>query len=163
MASLYELTDQYRDLAELVDDDDIDYEEFCEAIAQLEDDIESKVANYCKLIRNLQGEADVLKAEADRLTARKRSREHAVQQLKDALGVALDAQGKAKIKTPEFTVSFRTSTRLEITDVAKVPQEYFKPRTEDDVRKADIKKQLVDTGEVLPWCRLVEGRSLSIR
>ena len=163
MPSIYELTDQYRALSELVDDDDIDYDEFTARVGQLEDDLETKVTGYCKLIRNLAAESDALKAEADRLTARRKTRENAIARLKDALGIALDAQGRAKIKTPEFSVGFRTSTRLEITDLTKVPAEYIKPITEDNVRKADIKRQLVDTGEVLPWCRLVEGRSLSIR
>ena len=52
---------------------------------------------------------------------------------------------------------------LKITDLSLVPPEYIKPITEASVMKSEIKKQLVDTGEVLPWCRLVEGRSLTIR
>ncbi|MGI5885709.1 MAG: siphovirus Gp157 family protein [Candidatus Spyradocola sp.] len=163
MPSIYDLTDQYRALEDAAYNDELDYDEFERLLASVEDGIENKVDGYCKIIAGLKADAGCLEAEAKRLTKRKQGLLHQVDRLKQALETALDAQGRGKIKTKLFTVFFTTSTRLEITDLAKVPPEYLKPITEESVRKTEIKRELVDTGEVLPWCRLVEGRSLSIR
>ena len=156
MPSIYELTEQYKRLEDAAYSEEIDEEEFNQLLMEIEGEIESKVNGYCAVIADL-------KAEADRITARRRSLERTIDRMKTALETALDEQGRAKIKTGLWTVALRTSTRLEITDLSLVPPEYIKPITEASVMKAEIKKQLVDTGEVLPWCRLVEGRSLTIR
>ena len=163
MPSIYELTDQYRALEDAAYNDELDYDEFERLLAGIEDDIEAKVDGYCKVIADLKSDAARLKEEENRIAARRRSLSRQADRLKQALETALDAQGRSKIKTKLFTVFFTTSTRLEITDLTKVPPEYLKPVTEDSVRKTEIKRELVGTGEVLPWCRLVEGRSLTIR
>lgn len=163
MPSIYELTEQYKRLEDAAYSEEIDEEEFNQLLMEIEGEIESKVNGYCAVIADLKADADALKAEADRITARRRSLERTIDRMKTALETALDEQGRAKIKTELWTVALRTSTRLEITDLSLVPPEYIKPITEASVMKGEIKKQLVDTGEVLPWCRLVEGRSLTIR
>ena len=163
MPSIYELTEQYRMLEDAIYNDEIEDDELDAMLQRVADEIDVKIDGYCAIIADIKRDADALKAEADRLTSRKRALERRIDHLKAAVGSALDAQGKSKIKTGKWSVSFRMSAKVEITDLSKVPPEYLKPITEDSVRKADIKRELIDTGEVLPWCRLVEGRSLIIR
>ena len=99
------------------------------------------------------------------MRARRQGMEKRAERLKDALADAMDAQGRDKIKTALFSLSFRTSTRVEITDLTTVPSEYIKtrPLTEDDVKKTELSKYLRETGEVLLWARLEAGRSLQIK
>ena len=79
--------------------------------------------------------------------------------------MALDAQGRDKVKTAMFTVYHASSVKLELTDIGAVPEEYIKPRTlkESDINKKAIAEYIKETGEVLPYARLVAGRSLNIR
>lgn len=163
MASIYELTDQYRALEAAAYEDDLEYDEFSARLAQIEDAIEDKTDGYCAVIAGLKADAAAIKEQEQRLSKRRRGLEAKAEQLRQALADAMTAQGRDKIKTKLFTASFRASIRLEITDLTAVPEEYFKPRTEADVRKSEIKKELTETGEVLPWARLVSERGLTIR
>ena len=165
MPSLYQLTDQYRRVEEAAYNDELSYDDFGEALEAVEDDIEHKVDGYCRIIAHLKADVQTLKDEEARIKARRRGLEGSIERLKSALSAAMDAQGKSKIKTSLYTVYHANRTGLEITDLDAVPPEYIKPhkRTEDDVNKKAITALLLETGEVMPWGRLVTGRSLNIR
>ena len=165
MPSLYQLTDQYRQIEEAAYNDELSYDEFCAALDAVEDDIEHMADGYCRIIAHLKADVQALKDEEARIKARRRGLEGSIERLKDALSAAMDAQGKSKIKTSLYTVYHARHNGLEITDLAAVPPEYIKPhkRTEDDVNKKAITALLLETGEVMPWARLVAGRSLNIR
>ena len=165
MPSLYQLTDQYRRIEEAAYNDELSYDDFGAALEAVEDDIEHKVDGYCRIIAHLKADAQALKDEEARIKARRRGLEGSVEHLKAALSAAMDAQGKSKIKTNLYTVYYASRNGLEITDLSAVPPEYIKPhkRTEDDVDKKSITALLLETGEVMPWARLVAGRSLNIR
>lgn len=165
MPSLYQLTDQYRAIEEAAYNDELSYDEFAAMLEAVEDDIERKVDGYCRIIAHLKSDAQALKDEEARIKARQRGLEGSIEHLKNALSVALDAQGKSKIKTNLYTVYYASRTGLEITELDAVPEEYIKPhvRSEKDVDKKSITALLLETGEVMPWARLVKGRSLNIR
>ena len=162
MPSLYQLTDQYRRIEEAAYNDELSYDDFSAALDAVEDDIEHKVDGYCRIIAHLKADVQAIKEEEARIKARRHSLEGSVERLKTALSAA---QGKSKIKTNLYTVYHANRTGLEITDLDAVPPEYIKPhkRTEDDVNKKAITALLLETGEVMPWARLVAGRSLNIR
>lgn len=165
MPSLYQLTDQYRQIEEAAYNDELSYDEFCAALDAVEDDIEHKVDGYCRIIAHLKADIQAIKDEEARIKARRNSLEGSVDRLKTALSAAMDAQGKSKIKTNLYTVYHANRIGLEITELDAVPPEYIKPhkRSEDDVNKKAITALLLETGEVMPWARLVTGRSLNIR
>ena len=75
MASIYELTVQEKRLEDAAYSEEIDEEEFNQLLMEIEGEIESKVDGYCAVIADLKADADALKAEADRITARRRSLE----------------------------------------------------------------------------------------
>ena len=102
--NLYDLTEQYKALEDAAYNDELDYTEFERILSEIEDDIETKVDGYCKVIASLKADAAALKAEEDRLAARRRSLINNAERLRDVLSTALDAQGRDKIKTPMFTV-----------------------------------------------------------
>ena len=104
MPSLYQLTDQYRQIEEAAYNDELSYDDFSAALDAVEDDIEHKVDGYCRIIARLKADVQVLKDEEARIKARRRSLEGSVEHLKTALSAAMDAQGKSKIKTSLYTV-----------------------------------------------------------
>lgn len=165
MPNLYVLTEQYRALEDAAYNDELDYSEFDQLLAEIEGDIEEKTDGYCKVIAALKADAAALKEEEARLANRRRSLENRAERMKAALSVAMDAQGRDKIKTAMFTVYHSSRAKLELTDLEAVPAEYIKPRTikETDIDKKAITDYLKETGEVLPYARLVAGRSLTIK
>ena len=70
MASIYELTDQYRALEAAAYEDDLEYDEFAARLAQIEDAIEDKTDGYCAVIAGLKADAAAIKEQEQRLAAR---------------------------------------------------------------------------------------------
>lgn len=165
MSSLYQLTDQYRSLEEAAYNDELDYDEFERLLLEINGEIEDKVDGYCKVIASIKADAAALKEEETRIAARRKDLENRIQTLRTALSVAMDAQGRDKIKTPLFTVYHVNHKKLEITDLDAVPDEYIKPhkRAETDVDKKALSAYILETGEILPYARMEVGRSLNIR
>lgn len=95
MAKLYEIVDDLRaflDTAEGLEDEQA-YKDTLEALTG---ELDDKVEQWCKAIKNLEGERDATKAEADRLAARTKSIDNNIDRMKDTLKMYLDAAGLKK-------------------------------------------------------------------
>lgn len=160
MTSLYALTNDFQQLADMDAEND---EAFAEALAetldaqgsQLEDKIESTII----VARQLDADAEACKAEAKRLTERAKAFERNAQACRDRVLWAMESTGRDKIKRQLFTVT-RTKPRdmCSIEDADKVPEQYTKliPESRQPV-KADILKAL-KAGEDIPGCRLDQSK-----
>lgn len=67
MATLYELTDEYRQLMEMMEDESIDQEVLRDTLEGLDGELEIKAENYAKVIAELGGKVNVLDREIERL------------------------------------------------------------------------------------------------
>lgn len=111
-------------------------------------------------VRELQAEAEAVKAEADRMIARVKSMQKRSDYLKSMLLEALHATGK--VKTARVTVSIRTTKAVEIEEGASLPEAYTTVKTTVTPNKVAIKQALLDGVEV-PGCSLEARESVSIR
>lgn len=121
-----------------------------------------KLENTGLYVRELNAEADALKAEIERLTDRRRSLEKRSTFLKCLMLQGLDALGATKLKTPMVTISVRTSKAVELdADALDVlPEGFIRIKREAD--KTAIKAAL-EGGFDVPGAHLVENRSLTMR
>ena len=71
MSTLYELTEQYQQLLQLLEDPDEDPRVIADTMEGIEGELEDKADGYGRIIRQLEAESASLKAEEERL-ARKR-------------------------------------------------------------------------------------------
>ncbi len=119
---LYEITDDLKQIEDLfqnaVDENgeprDLTPEEdnfLKECLTLSEDELKEKLEGYGKIIANLKFDADTIKAEADlvkkeyeRLSAKVKAAENRVTSLKSYILWAFDALKLDKVKTPSFTV-----------------------------------------------------------
>ena len=62
---LYELTDQYDEVINLLYDGETDEQTILDTLESIEGEIEDKADNYARIIKNLSAEAEMVKAEAD--------------------------------------------------------------------------------------------------
>ena len=160
--TLYELTDDYMEVASMIDDPDVDPQTIADTLESIGGEIEDKAENYAKVIANATAEADGLAKEIERLARRKKAIETNARRVKDTLQNAMVVTGKTKFKTPLFSFGIQKNpASLEIAEGTTIPERYLIPQ-EPKVDKAAIKAALKD-GEVIDGCTLVQGESLRIR
>ena len=82
MANLYVLTENLLLLQEMLENPIEGEEVLAETIEAIEGEYEWKIENYCKVIKNLEASADACKAEAKRLTDKRKTIENNIDRLK---------------------------------------------------------------------------------
>jgi len=145
------MTQDYDRVLNMLYDPEIPEQAIFDTLELLDTEIETKADGYAKLIRELEVSAETVKAEAARLTERKRSLESKAKALKSNLQEAMLAVGRPKIKTALFSVSVQNNpTKVEINDLQAVlkNRRFIKARklSEDDVDKTAIIARLPRPG-----------------
>lgn len=116
---LYDLTDQYR---RLLDEDD---DAYAVALEQLGGELTEKACNVAAIRAELLAEAEAIKSEVDRLTARMRARTNRADSLKQYLYENMRTAEIDSIKDARFSLRIQDSPMsIEVTDVAQVPDEF---------------------------------------
>jgi gamma-glutamylcysteine synthetase len=137
-----------------------------DALEQLQMERETKLENVACWIKNLTAEGAAIRAEEVSLAERRKVVERKIERLKKYLADALDGE---KFQTAKCAVSFRKTSKVEITDaefVAKWCEDnglfdlvvYSAPT----VSKTEIGK-LLKGGADIPGAALVEGLSLGVK
>ncbi|HEL1625465.1 TPA: siphovirus Gp157 family protein [Streptococcus suis] len=159
MASIYELTGIFKQIAEM---EGIDEETKLDTLESLDwtEQFEEKVENTVKVIKNKEADVDQLKEEIDRLTKRKKSIENDITRLKTGLQGAFEITGHEKVKTLLFTVSLANNQPSVVVDEELLPKKYFIQTLKPD--KTAI-KELLKAGKKVKGAVLQESRSLRIR
>ena len=165
MSTLYQLTDDYMELLELAEDPDTDPQAFADTLECIEGAIEDKADGYAMVIRQIMADVAGLKAEIDRLTARKRTGENAIERMKEALQYAMQTTGKTKFKTQLFSFGIRKNPASVVIDAANVrdfPEQYV-IESEPVLDKKALKDALKAGEDMTGLCHLEQSESLSIR
>ncbi len=158
--NLYELTDSYLKVLELIENGEEGLEDTLESI---NDTIELKADGYARIIRNLEANAVALKTEIDRLTNRRRSIENSIDRLKENLKNAMIATGKEKIKTDLFNVTVvNNPVAVNVIDEKLIPEEYFKVEIIRKLDKISL-RDAIKNGEEIQGAELMQGKGLRIK
>lgn len=155
---LYEIEEAIMDVfdpetGEILDED---------KLARLEMERDKKIENIALYIKNLESDAEQIKAEKNALAAREKSAKNKAESLRMFLSGYLAGQ---KFSTPKVAISFRASTSVE-ADVgalmgSDIGQDYLK-YAEPTADKTAIKKAL-QAGVELPGCMLVTNQNMQIK
>lgn len=115
---LYEFAQQYNQLLDLLDNEDVDFEVIADTIESIEEAFEEKAENIVKVIRQLQAEAKILKEEKERIAKLQKSKENQVERLREYLKYNMTKMGKDKIKTPICSISVKDKKpTFEVVDI----------------------------------------------
>ncbi len=157
MAKLYEISERYQNLANLLEDEMIDKKLVYEALKGVGDEFFDKALNVARFIKNLEADAKVIKEEKDRLykleTAYKRKRDW----LKDYLEREMKAANVMKINDPVMPITFRKCPpSVSIEEEEIIPNKY-KITQAPKVDKQKILDALKQ-GQRVPGARLVDDR-----
>lgn len=157
MASLYQLNNAYAQLQQMIEDGQEGLED---TLASITDAVEEKLEAYAMVIKNIESDVEGIKSEEKRLAERRKVMENGVIRMKLAIAETLQNSGQDKVKTEKFTFSFHKSSKVEVSDIDSLPQEYVK--VERTISRSDLAKAL-KAGEQIEGAQLVENQSLSIR
>lgn len=163
MSKLYELTERYENLQNLLDDENIEPEQLKEALDQVEDEINVKADNVAKFIKSLEADAEAIKVEEKRLADRRRALLNKSTSLKDYLFGELEGAGLKRIKSALFSINIQNNPpSVAILDETKIPFDYIKVEEVKKVDKRGILEQL-KAGVKVPGVEMQKGQSLRIR
>lgn len=159
--TLYEMTEQARTLYAMLEAGDIDEQTFADTLESI--GAEEKADSYCRIIRQFQADVEALKQEKDRLDAKKKTAEAAIDRMKYALLEFVRAVGgkEQKIKTPLFSVSTRISQSVSVLDADAIPAVYKIPQP-DKIAVSEINKAL-KSGIEIPGAQLTNNTSVIIK
>lgn len=162
MSSLYELTNDYETVLNMLYDEDIDEQMIFDTLESIDGEIEDKADGYAKIIKELETKRDARKAEAKRLTDNVALFDNKIKRLKQNLFNAMKATGKTNFTTNLFTFRIqRNGGKRTLTIDGEVPEEYTKTVIENDTDKI---RQALESGEKLPFAHLeAQGESLRIK
>ena len=162
---LYEIKN---DLVETLDlflecgEDELAIDNCKEIFEFLKEELKSKSNSILKYIRNLDSEKEIISTEIERLEKIKKSKESKIKRLKEyLLNIMLQLDSK-KIETDIGSYGIRKSTKVDILDEDKIPNEFIKLKTERVIDKVAIGNYIKTNGEV-SGARIIENYSLQIR
>lgn len=159
---LYELTQNYRNLENLGEQEGLTVEMIQEALGQVEEDINTKIENTCKVMKEIEADALGIDEEIKRLTVLKKQKENTAKKLKEYIEFEMNGIGLNKVEGKLFKISFRKSKAVKILDETKIPKEFIKIKTTETILKTELSKALKN-GEIVEGAELIENRSLQIK
>lgn len=111
--SLYELTESYQLLMDMVYDPEVDEQTVRDTMEGLWGEIEDKADGYAKILAGMKADMEILRQEELRLNARRKALETRSQWLKDNLEANMRAIGKTKFKTALFNFAIQKNGGLQ--------------------------------------------------
>lgn len=163
--NLYELTSDFLQLQQMLEDPEMDSQLLEDTMAAIEGEIEWKADNYAKVIRNMEGSIEAIKKEEERLSNKKAVLEGSIKRLKDNLQNAMVATGKTKFKTDLFSFGIQKNggSLPVIVDVEteKLPDDLVIITEKPDLKA--IAKYIEETGDVTYAHFGERGESLRIK
>ena len=163
MRALYEIDQEILDCVDLETGEILDTAK----LDALQMERERKLEGVALWVKDLKAEAAAVKAEADKLTARKKALDNKIDGLKNWLLFALRGE---KLKTPRCNVYYTHNQKVAVENEGKLieflqtlekPERFLRFR-EPELRKDEIKKALKDDYEI-PGAILEETESVVIK
>ncbi len=145
MPNLYELTDQYLQIAEALENDpDADASGL---LQEVEGELEDKVKNCAALIEQWDLDVEALKEHKRRIDKRIKAVENRKKRLRDWLRFNMSRAGITRIASPFFTVTLkRGQERVVVDDIDKLPSELV--MTERHAAKGSILATIKHKGPI---------------
>ena len=167
MPKLYELAEEYRLLAEQLEDmENLDQQTIIDTLegsTQLMD-IEEKTAAIIRMVKNWESEIPAYEEEIKRLTESKKVIDNRVKSVKAYLKGCLEAAGLGKVNIGVFTARLQNNSRgsVIIDDPSIIPAKYLDIIPQQEIPNNDRLYQDLNIGLKVPGARYEVGKHLRI-
>ena len=163
---LYEISTQYRQLAERLADMDLDATTVADTLeaSGLTDALPDKVQGVEMVARAAEMHCPTIDAEIARLQALKTRRQKIAQGLRDYLKLNMENAGVERVECALFTLTLKKNPpAVEVMDAAQVPVEFWTaPKTPEPTINKTAIKQAIKVGQEVAGARLVQHTRLEI-
>lgn len=157
--TLYEMTANAIYLYDLLSNGDIDEQTVNDSLEGM--DVAGKLEDYCKIIRQFEADAAAYKAEKDRLAAKQKKAEEAVERLEAAVLNYMSATNTEKVKCGVFDVKVKQSKAANIVNADEISPEYMIQQP-PKIDRAAIRKALM-SGKAVDGAELKINYSINIK
>ena len=158
MASLYEINEKLAMYEMEFDDDGVWINE--DELAELQMAKEEKRENIALYIKNIEAEANAVKAEKQVFDDRYKRLMNKASKLRDYLTADLNGE---PFKTSKVAITFRKSESVNIINEDAVPERFLDISVVRKPIKSDIKKYLKEAeakGEDVPWAQIETKKNI---
>lgn len=176
MPRLYEISDQFAQLFDSFDElmeaeedtEDIEQAWF-DTLEGIEGEFECKAESVAQYIKELNAEAEAIKAEEKKLSARRKAKENAAIRMKEYLKNCMETMNLKKVETAKAKISIRNNApSLKIDNETEFIMTLESSGRRDllkyappEIKKTDI-KNLIKSGEEFKGARLESSQSIII-
>ena len=142
MATLYDLSANYRKLVDAADQ--FDEEAFQDTLNSIDDALEEKADGYAIIDQKLKSDEKMFEEEIKRLQDRKKAIQNNRKRLKESLYDSMKLTGKEKFKTDKFTFYIQKHPpKLVVDDESEIPKAYWQEQ-EPKLNKSLLLEDLKD-------------------
>ncbi len=167
MATLYDLTQDQAKLYELLSNS-IDEEtgevdvELLQLLDINQEEAREKCKQYAVVFKQLKADAEMYKAEEERLFEKRKRAENNAERLKKTLENALLTFGINKLEDAKVSITFRKSTKVNVLDEEKLAKEFITEKITKAPNKSAI-MAAIKAGEVVDGAELLEVQNIQIK
>jgi len=163
---LYEISQDYINFMTQLENGDIPEIAVNDTLQAIQGDFNSKADNIACLIKSLTADAIAIKKERDKLYEREKTKKAQAERLSKYLLQEMQAINKNKLETPRNVISLRKSKSIKVDenfiDWAKGNNADLLTFKEPSANKSAI-KDLIKSGQEVPYCKLIENQNLTIK
>jgi len=124
MNNLYDLSEQYKNLLDFAEEENIDISETLLGIAET---LDQRMESLVLTVKTLEAQSDVIDSEIVRLKGKKQAVENHVNRIKTYTKELLEASGRTKAGGPLGSVSIQNSPMSLVVDNQNlIPEDYMK-------------------------------------
>lgn len=162
MSSIYELNKDYAELSAMLEaaETEEEIQAIQDTLEMINVSIEEKLENTGKFIKNTESDITGIKAEIERLTAMKKTKENFVERLKNNVEFALKEKGLETLTVGTFKAGYRKSESVEIINLDVIPADFTKVEIKAD--KTAIKKA-IKAGETVEGAHIQTNMNFYIK
>ena len=157
--NIFEMTVAANQLYDLLTSGEIDEQTFNDTLQAM--GTEEKLESYCKVIRQLEADAEMLKAEKERIENKKKTVDNSIGRMKKAVMEFMKASGSTKSTAGTFTVALSTSKATKIVDESLIPKKYFIKQEPKIDKKAIL--EMLKSGAKVKGCELQINEGVRIK
>lgn len=165
---LYELAGDYRELMDKLESGEIPEELLSDTLEGIRGAIEEKADGIACMLKALEADAAAIKAEEDKLSERRKSKERVYDRMRAYLSDMLLHAGVTNVETPRSQIRFRKSEAVIVDHEAdfirwaEENRDDFLNYKEPSINKTAVKKALL-AGEEIVGARIETRQNLQVR
>lgn len=164
MDKLYEISEQHKAIALLVENDELSADDVKDTFDALEGEFNAKAVSLVAVVNNMDGDLSAIDDAIKRLQARKSAITNKKESLRDYLKYNMQISGITNIKCPLFSITLAKGRDVVVIDDDRLlPEDLLSVEVVVKPKKADILRRLKG-GEDIPGAHIEKtGESLRIK